>query len=76
MKGKVLDWTLIVAVAAVFFVVAAVHPGVWNLVVAWVGVMGLGYYNSFVRHDPSRGRGEVGRQAPAPPHETLRPAWR
>jgi len=57
MKGKVLDAALIAVFLIVFFGFAIFHPGVGNLIVALVGLVGLGYYNSFVRHDPSRDAG-------------------
>ncbi len=34
-----------------FLIVAMVHPGVANLLIAWCGAIALGWYNSLVRHD-------------------------
>lgn len=52
MNGKRLDVTLLLSFYVIFFAVAMIHPGVTNLVIALVGGLLLGYYNSLVRHDP------------------------
>jgi hypothetical protein len=61
-NGKVLDAALIATFAVVFLGFAIFKPGLGNLLVAWFGLVGLGYYNSFVRHDPK--------------DDSLRQAWR
>ncbi|MGW4770750.1 hypothetical protein ACWEO2_22250 [Nocardia sp. NPDC004278] len=76
MNGKVLDVVLIVVLAVVFFGFAIFHPGLGNAVVAWVGLVGLGYYNSFVRHDPALERETPDPGRPLDHHQTLRPGWR
>jgi hypothetical protein len=62
MSGRTLDATLVVVWLAAFLVVAMVHPGLANAVIAWVGAVLLGWYNSRVRHDPT--------------DDSLRPRWR
>ena len=52
MSGRLLDATLVTVWLAAFIVVAMVHPGLANGVIAWLGALLLGYYNSLVRHDP------------------------
>jgi len=49
-KGRVLDIALVTIWVVSFFVVAMVHPSVANLVIAWGGAVGLGWYNAAVRH--------------------------
>jgi hypothetical protein len=76
LNGRVLDRVLVAAVAIVFLVFAMAQPGLANLITGWVGVMALGYYNSYVRH--RRGLDPAGLSAdqPVDPHDTLRAAWR
>jgi hypothetical protein len=62
MSGRILDATLVAVWLAAFLVVAMVHPGLANLVIAWVGAILLGWYNVLVRHDPR--------------DDSLRQAWR
>ena len=50
MKGRMLDIALVTSWVVSFFVVAMVHPGVANFVIAWGGAIGLGWYNAAVRH--------------------------
>jgi hypothetical protein len=50
MNGKVLDIVLFVILGLVFLGFAIFQPGIGNLAVALLGALGLGYYNSFVRH--------------------------
>ncbi|GAA4566926.1 hypothetical protein [Planotetraspora kaengkrachanensis] len=52
MNGRVLDALLIVVWVVAFFIVAMVHPGLANAIIAWGGAVGLLWYNSLVRHDP------------------------
>jgi len=47
-----LDAALVGAWLLVFLIVAMVHPGLANLLIALLGGLGLGYYNNYVRHDP------------------------
>lgn len=61
-NGKVLDAALMVALAAGFLVFAIFDPGLGNMLVAVFGLLGLGYYNSLIRHDPK--------------DDSLRQAWR
>jgi hypothetical protein len=76
MNGKVLDVALIAAVAIAFFASAIFDPGVGTAMIALVGMIALGYYNSYVRHDP-RGESRRGpRGEPPDPHNSLRAAWR
>ncbi|MFI5784028.1 hypothetical protein [Nocardia sp. NPDC051570] len=77
MRGKVFDVVLVTAWAVAFFIVAMVHPGIWNAVIAWGGLVVLGYYNSFVRHDRRLEFAKL--DTPGRPRDisaTLRPAWR
>ncbi|RDI60506.1 hypothetical protein DFR76_115136 [Nocardia pseudobrasiliensis] len=77
MKGKVLDAVLVVGFAIAFFTVAIVHPGLGNALIAWGGLVVLGYYNSFVRHDRGLERAQL--SVPGRPidvRDTLRGAWR
>lgn len=62
MSGRLRDATFVSAWLVAFVVVAMVHPGLANAVIAWMGAMSLGYYNSLVRHNPK--------------DDSLRPAWR
>ena len=62
MSGKVLDVVLVAGWLAAFIVVAMVHPGLVNGIIAWVGLVLLGWYNTLVRHDPR--------------DDSLRPRWR
>ncbi len=62
MSGRLLDAVLVTVWLVAFLVVAMVHPGLANGVIAWVGAILLGYYNSLVRHDPK--------------DDSLRPRWR
>jgi hypothetical protein len=62
MNGKILDIALIVSAALVFLAFAVFQPGIGNLLVALISLIGLGYYNSFVRHRHS--------------DDKLRDAWR
>jgi len=41
---------------------AMAKPGLANGLIFWFGLIGLGYYNSLVRHNPKG--------------DSLRPAWR
>jgi len=77
-NGRLLDFALVAAVAVVFFGFAIFHPGMANAVVAWLGLVGLGYYNAFVRHDP-RLVDSISREGQGQPVDhstTLRAAWR
>ena len=76
MNGKVLDVALIAAVAIAFIAFAIFDPGVGTAIIALVGMLALGYYNSYVRHDPTKGREGLRGNPPADPHDTLRAAWR
>lgn len=51
MNGKLLDAGLLVVWLGTFLIVAMVHPGIANLLIAWCGAIALGWYNSLVRHD-------------------------
>jgi hypothetical protein len=76
MNGKVLDVALIAAVAIAFLASAIFDPGVGTAMIALVGMLALGYYNSYVRHDPTKGREGLTGEPPVDPHDTLRAAWR
>jgi hypothetical protein len=52
MNGKLLDAGLVVAWLGAFLIVAMAHPGLANFLIAWLGAVALGWYNSVVRHDP------------------------
>jgi hypothetical protein len=60
-NGKSIDAILMGSLAVVFFGFAIFHPGIANLIVAWFGLVGLGWYNSLIRHDPK--------------DDSLRPRW-
>ncbi|MFF3575197.1 hypothetical protein [Nocardia jiangxiensis] len=76
MNGKMLDFILIAVVAVVFLGFAIFHPGVGNAIVAWLGLVGLGYYNTVVRHDPAL-VDRLGRlERPVDHSTTLRAWWR
>ena len=51
MNGKLLDAGLLVVWLGTFLIVAMVHPGIANLLIAWCGAIALGWYNSIIRHD-------------------------
>ena len=76
MNGKVLDVALVAAVVIAFFASAIFDPGVGTAMIALVGVLALGYYNSYVRHDPTEDREGLRGEPPVDPHDTLRAAWR
>jgi hypothetical protein len=52
MNGKLIDVVLLVAWGAIFFAVAVIHPGIANFLIALIGALVMGAYNTFVRHDP------------------------
>jgi hypothetical protein len=52
MRGRLLDVGLLAVWLATFIIVAMVHPDLANAIVAWVGAMLLGWYNTLVRHNP------------------------
>ncbi|WBB65336.1 hypothetical protein [Micromonospora sp. WMMD812] len=52
MNGKLIDASLVVIWLGTFLIVAMVHPGVANLLIAWGGAVLLGWYNTLVRRDP------------------------
>jgi|GEM_PF-4326530 len=74
--GKVLDGVLLVVWAAVFFGLAIAAPGVGVFLAAWGGIVILGFYNSYIRHD--RGADRVGPILGRPMNHagSLRSAWR
>ncbi|GAB2557623.1 hypothetical protein [Nocardia heshunensis] len=76
MNGKILDGVAVAAVVVTFFTVAMVHSGVANLLVAFVGALALGYYNVYVRHNPTLVDATRGAERPLDHSTTLRPAWR
>jgi hypothetical protein len=76
MNGKVLDVALIAAVAIAILASAIFDLGVGALMIALFGLLALGYYNSYVRHDPTKGREGLRGDPPVDPHDTLRAAWR
>jgi hypothetical protein len=76
MNGKVLDVALIAAVAIAILASAIFDLGVGALMIALFGLLALGYYNSYVRHDPTKGREGLSGDPPVDPHDTLRAAWR
>jgi hypothetical protein len=76
MNGKVLDVALVAAVAIAFLASANFNPGVGTLMIAFGGMLALGYYNSYVRHDRTKGREGLSGEPPVDPHDTLRAAWR
>jgi hypothetical protein len=51
MNGKLLDAGLLVVWLGALLIVAMVHPGIANFLIAWFGAVALGWYNSLVRHD-------------------------
>ncbi|MEU7875880.1 hypothetical protein [Dactylosporangium sp. NPDC049140] len=59
--GRILDAVLIAVWLTAFIVVAMVHPGVANAIIAVVGALLLGWYNTLIRHDPK--------------DDSLRPRW-
>ena len=76
MNGKVLDVALVAAVAIAFLASAMFFPGVATVMIALGGMLALGYYNSYVRHDPMKDREGLRGKPPVDPHDTLRAAWR
>ena len=76
MNGKVLDVELVAAVVIAFLASAIFFPGVGTLMIGLFGALALGYYNSYVRHDPTKGRKGLRDKPPVDPHDTLRAAWR
>jgi hypothetical protein len=55
-NGKVLDVALVAAAVIAFFASAIVDPGVGTAMTALVGVLALGNYSTYVRHDPTEDR--------------------
>jgi hypothetical protein len=51
MNGKRLDIGLLVVWLGTFLIVAMVHPGIANFLIAWSGAIALGWYNAVIRHD-------------------------
>jgi hypothetical protein len=51
MIGKLLDAGLLIVWLGTFLIVAMVHPGIANFLIAWFGAIALGWYNTLVRHD-------------------------
>lgn len=51
MNGKLVDAGLCVVWLGAFLIVAAVHPGIANFLIAWCGAVALLWYNEAVRHD-------------------------
>jgi hypothetical protein len=90
MNGKVLDVALIVAWAIAFLASANFFPGVGTLMIALGGLLALGYYNSYVRHDRTKDHEGLRDRlrderpvdhrrdttTPADPHDLLHAAWR
>jgi hypothetical protein len=76
MNGKVLDVALVAAVVIAFLASAIFDPGVGTLMIVFFGLVALGYYNSYVRHDRTKGREGLSGERPVDPHDTLRAAWR
>ncbi|MBU3067618.1 hypothetical protein KO481_39630 [Nocardia sp. NEAU-G5] len=74
--GKVLDAVLLVVWAAIFLGLCIGAPGVGVFLTAWGGIVILGFYNSYVRHD--RGADRQGPILGRPMNHTqsLRAAWR
>jgi hypothetical protein len=68
MNGKLLDAGLLVVWLGAFLIVAMAHPGLANLLIAWLGAVTLGWYNNLVRHDPKTDalRGPWQRRVAAP----------
>jgi hypothetical protein len=61
MQGRILDAGLLTVWLATFLIIAMVHPGLATAIVAWVGAVLLGWYNTLVRHNPD--------------DDKLRPLW-
>ncbi|PSK30753.1 hypothetical protein [Nocardia seriolae] len=76
MNGRILDVAAVGAVVIAFLAFAMFHSGVANLLVAWFGLVALGYYNVFVRHDRTLVDAAHGSARPVDHSATLRPAWR
>jgi hypothetical protein len=76
MNGKVLDVALIAAAVIAFLASAIFDPGVGTAMIALAGMLALGYYNSYVRHDPTEDREGLRGEPRVDPHDTLRAAWR
>jgi hypothetical protein len=53
MNGKLLDAGLLFVWLGTFLVVAMVHPGIANFLIAWCGALALAWYNSLIRRDPA-----------------------
>ncbi|MFI1919593.1 hypothetical protein [Nocardia sp. NPDC020380] len=51
MSGKVLDFVAIAAFSIVLLCFAMFDTGLPTAIAAWLGLVCLGYYNVFVRHD-------------------------
>ncbi|MFI6600275.1 hypothetical protein ACIBHX_28860 [Nonomuraea sp. NPDC050536] len=52
MTGKALDLLLLAAFAVIFLAVSFTVPGLANLIVFWLGLVGLLWYDGLVRHEP------------------------
>ncbi|MFJ4657044.1 hypothetical protein ACIP5Y_37755 [Nocardia sp. NPDC088792] len=76
MNGKLLDCAVVAAVVVAFFAFAIFHSGIANLLVAWFGLVALGYYNVYVRHDPDAVNATKTGGRLVNHDTTLRAAWR
>ena len=52
MNGKLVDAGVLVVWLGAFLIVAMVHPGIANFLIAWCGAIALLWYNELVRHEP------------------------
>ena len=52
MNGKLVDAGVLVVWLGAFLIVAIVHPGFANFLIAWCGAIALLWYNELVRHEP------------------------
>ena len=52
MNGKLVDAGVLVVWLGAFLIVAMVHPGMANFLIAWCGAIALLWYNELVRHEP------------------------
>jgi hypothetical protein len=70
------DVALVAAVAIAFLASAIFFPGVATVMIALGGILVLGYYNSYVRHDPAKDHEGLRGKPRMDHHDTLRAAWR
>lgn len=76
MNGKVLDFAAVAAFSIILVCFAMFDTGLPTAIAAWLGVICLGYYNVFVRHDRKLVDAARHGGRPFDHSTTLRAGWR